>query len=156
MNRKRVIVIVLGCLLLVVTPGLLLAFEQHGGTDIQPVDALRLLFNEDQNKQLDALLSKYEPDMEPQYRQLRKYRHELEAMFNSGTATDQNIKAQISQISDAEYQLAVKHAALTVAIRKIATPEQLAKVDAMEAAQARSREEYFDSLSQKRQGARSN
>ena len=153
-RKKAIITLFLG-LFLAATPHMASAFDHHGGlNEIHPVDALRLLFSDAQNKQLDEVLGKYEPEMRPYYGQLRADRQELEGMFKSESAGDKEIKAQINKISEVEYQLALKHAALTRAIRKIATPEQLAKVDRLEAEQMKAREEFFDAMSKQRRGSK--
>jgi len=143
------------CLFLSTTAGTAMAHPPCAGSnEIRPIDAFRLLFSEDQNKRMDDVLKQFEPEMRPLFGQLRQYRQELEAMFKSESATDQDLKAQIDKISGVEFQLAVKHAAMTRTIRKIATPEQLVKVDDMEADQMKSREEFFQEMGRERQGAK--
>ena len=151
MHCKRTLITLFLGLFIVSLLGTAGAFERHEGlSEIHPVDAMRLLFNDDQDKKLDDLLNKSRPDMRPLYMQLRQYRQELETMFKSDSVGDQQIKTQISKISGVEYQLALKHAALTRAIRKIATPDQLAKVDQLEADQMKSREEFYEALYRER------
>ena len=67
-------------------------------------------------------------------------------MLKSETTKDADIKAQVEKISEIQYQLALKRAAIIRGIRKIATPEQLTKVDALEAKHLKHREKVIEAM----------
>lgn len=134
---KNVLLLVALAVCLGVVPASARTLRHSGG--FYQVDAYRLVFNEEQNKKLDAALSPSDQDLRPLYKQRMAEQRTLRDMLKSDTAKDADIRAQVTKISDIDYQIALKKANLIRAIRKIATPEQLAKVDALEAKRAQRR-----------------
>jgi Spy/CpxP family protein refolding chaperone len=110
------------------------------------LEAYRLLFSAEQNKKLDATLAPAKQELPPLFKELRVQREQLHALLKSETAKDSDIKAQIDKISESQYQLALKRATLIRNIRKIATPDQLAKIDALEAKHLKHREKVMDAM----------
>lgn len=135
------LLLLMGCLVLV--PAMAQA-DRHGG-GLYRVEAYRLVFNEDQNKKLDALLAPGHQDFLPLFKDRATEQQKLQDMLKTDTATDADIRAQVTKISDIDYQIALKKATFIRSIRKIATPEQLAKIDALEAKRIKRHQKMMES-----------
>ena len=70
----------------------------------------------------------------------------MHALLKDEAAKDSDIKAEIDKMAGIQYQMALQRAAIIRGIRKIATPEQVAKVDALEAKQLKQREKFIDAM----------
>jgi Spy/CpxP family protein refolding chaperone len=145
MPRKSVIA-VLVTLLLATIPVSAMAFGPAGHGMMGPIHDFKLLFNEEQNKKLDAVLIPTKQEIRPLIKQLMEQRQELGGMLKNETVKDEAIKTQITKISDTLYSLALKRATIIRAARKIATPEQLAKVDALEAKHKEHMKKFMDMM----------
>jgi len=110
---------------------------RHGLFGFYRVDAYRLVFTEEQNAKMDAVLAAEGQDFLPLFKQRRAAQRRLADMLKSDAATDADIRGQVTVIGNIDYQIALRKAKLIRAIRKIATPEQLAKVDALEVKRAK-------------------
>jgi Spy/CpxP family protein refolding chaperone len=143
---RTVTIPLLAALLLILSAVTAPAFEAREEGGLHPMDAFRLLFNPDQIKQLDAVMSQADQEMGPLYQELAQERQVLRDMYKNESVKDQDITAQVAKICQMESRLAVKHAAFTRAVRRIATPEQLAKVDGLEAQEQMNRRLFFEAL----------
>jgi Spy/CpxP family protein refolding chaperone len=128
--RKRLFISCLLALSLSAVPGLALAFGPggHGGPG-GAIMAYKLLFSEEQNKQLDATLQASRAEFKPLIEKLMQERKAMHALVKSDTSTEKEIRAEAAKLGDIIADLAVKKAEQVKAIRKIATKEQLAKID---------------------------
>lgn len=135
---KKVMLLVVVMALLGVVPATARTMRHGGG--LNQLDVYRLVFNDEQNKKLDALLTPTDQDFRPLYKQRMAEQRTLRDMLKSDATKDADIRAQVTKISDIDYQIALKKASLIRAARKIATPEQLAKIDALEAKRVQRRE----------------
>ena len=134
--------VVVLCLLVQSAPSQ--AFRHN--SDFRRYEPYRLLFSPEQNQQLDALLAKARPEILPLYKQLLAERLKLRPMLLSEDVKDDELKAMAVKMADIEYEILVKRAHLLRAIRKIATPEQLAKIDALEAKHLKKRQKSLERM----------
>lgn len=116
------------------------------GGDFRRFEPYRLLFSTEQNQQLDALLAKAKPELLPLYKQLHTERLKLRQMVRSEETKDADLKAMTLKMADIEYEILIRRAQLIRAIRKIATPEQLAKIDALEAKRLKQQQKFLERL----------
>jgi Spy/CpxP family protein refolding chaperone len=142
--KKTVTRIIFLVLFVCVLPGM--AYAVGHGHGFRQIETYRLLFTAEQNKKLDALLAPTKQELPPLFKELRTERQKLHALLKSDDAKDSDIKAQIDKISEILYKLALKRAATIRGIRKIATPEQLAKIDALEAKDLKHREKVIEAM----------
>lgn len=103
------------------------AFEHKGGHFLKSYE---LLFSAEQNARLEALTAQAEPELRTLREKVHAEMKVLRNMTRDETKDDAALKAQVQKIADAGYDLAVKEASYIRAVRKIATKEQLAKIDA--------------------------
>ncbi len=136
--------------LLALFGGQALAFGHKGGGHLK---AYELLFNDQQNAQLEKLKADSKPKTMPLMEKLMAEKRALYALFKDEAAGDAAIKAQVSKIADAEYALALEKAKFIRAVRKIATKEQLAKIDAMKEKRAKKHEKMKAAMMKARQEA---
>ena len=103
------------------------AFEHKGGRFLKSYE---LLFSAEQNARLEALTAQSEPELRTLREKVHAEMKVLRNMTRDETKNDAALKAQVQKIADAGYALVVKEASYIRAVRKIATKEQLAKIDA--------------------------
>ena len=146
MSRKSIVSLVIA-LLLAAVPASALAFG-HGGHEGPggEIKIFKLLFSDEQNKKLEAIEAPAKQEIHPLIKQMMEQRHELRAMIKNEAVKDEAIKAQINKISETAYALVLKKATIVRAARKIATPEQLAKVDALEAKHEEHMKKFMDMM----------
>lgn len=123
-----------------------LAHATRHGHGFHQIEMYRLIFSAEQNKKLDTSIASVRQDLPPLFKGLRSERLKLNALLKSNEAKDSDIKTQIDKISEIQYQRALKKAAIIRSIRKIASPEQLAKVDALEAKHLKHREQFIEAM----------
>lgn len=134
--------IVISCLVLMFAlTGTALAFGPGHEPGMRQFEALRLLFNDKQNEQLDAVLKPAKQDLGPLFKQLMEERRGLQELLRAETTTEAAVTSQVAKIAAVENQLALKRLALVQAVRKIATPEQWAKIEAQRAKRQQERAE---------------
>lgn len=124
------------------------AFEHKGG---QSLKSYELLFNAEQNEKLEKLRAASEPEMAPLREKVRAEMKALRAMMRDESKDDAAIKAQVGKIAEAGSALAVKEASFTRAVRKIATTEQLARIDGQREKRERKRADVRDQVKAARQ-----
>lgn len=95
-----------------------------------PLKAYELLFTAEQNEKLEKLKAASEPELAPLREKVHAEMKVLRAMMRDESKDDAAIQGQVQKIAEAGSGLAVKEAAFIRAARKIATTEQLAKIDA--------------------------
>jgi len=142
--KKTILCMTVLAFLVTFLPGV--TYAAGRGHGFQQVEAYRLLFSADQNKKLDALLAPAKQEFPPLVQELRGERQKLHALLKDEAAKDSDIKAEIDKMAGIQYQMALQRAAIIRGIRKIATPEQVAKVDALEAKQLKQREKFIDAM----------
>ena len=103
------------------------AFEHKGGRFLKSYE---LLFSAEQNARLEALTAQADPELRTLREKVHAEMKILRNMTRDETKNDAALKAQVQKIADAGYALVVKEASYIRAVRKIATKEQLAKIDA--------------------------
>lgn len=108
------------------------------GPDHPPLrmEAFQALFTEEQNRKLEALLKTSRSGHEALMEAARAEHEALRGLLENPEATDAQIKAQVLKEAEARAALMVQGAALNRAVRKIATAEQLARIDGLAARQA--------------------
>ena len=108
------------------------------GPDMGPMrlEAYQVLFSAEQNQKLEALLTSSRTSHETLMQAARAERDALRALLENPAATDAQIKAQVMKEAEARAALMVQDAAMNRAVRKIATAEQLGRVDALTAGKA--------------------
>lgn len=108
------------------------------GPDLPPMrlEAYQVLFTEEQNQKLEALLKSSRSGHDTLMEAARSEREALRGLLDNPTATDAQIKAQVMKEAEARAALMVQDAALNRAVRKIATAEQLGRIDALASQQA--------------------
>ncbi|MBF0480160.1 MAG: periplasmic heavy metal sensor [Desulfovibrionaceae bacterium] len=145
--RKKLFVSCFLALALSAAPSLALAFGPggHGGHG-DSLMAYKLLFNDEQNKQLDETLKASRTEMKPLIEKLMEERKAMHALMQSDTSTEKDIRAEAAKIGEIMADMAVKKAAQTKAIRKIATKDQLAKIDAFREKQHAKREHFHEAM----------
>jgi len=138
--RKSLPLLALLLACLGIVPAAAQAARHGAGFGFYRVDAYRLVFSDEQNKKLDAVLAPAGQEFAPLYKERMAELQKLRDMLKSEDAKDTDIRAQVTKISDIDYQIALKKANCIRAIRKIATPEQLTKIDALEAKRTKQRQ----------------
>jgi Spy/CpxP family protein refolding chaperone len=108
------------------------------GPDHPPLrmEAFQALFTEEQNQKLEALLKSSRSGHEALMEAARVEHDALRDLLEDPAATDAQIKAQVMKEAEARAALMVQDAALNRAVRKLATAEQLSRIDALTARQA--------------------
>jgi Spy/CpxP family protein refolding chaperone len=145
--RKTFFISCLLSLALAAAPALAFGPGGHGhGGPGGDLTAYKLLFSEEQNKQLDALLKTSRSESMPLVKKLMEDRKAMKALMKSDASTEKDIRDQVAKTSQIFADLAVKRAALTKAVRKIATKEQLDKIDAFTAKQSAKREKFREAM----------
>lgn len=135
---KLSIMVGLVCLLLASAPQGALA-RGHGHDFGGGVKAYKMLFSEEQNKQLDILMEKFHKDAAPLRKAMIQEHQQLRAMMKDASVSEAALKAQVMKGAETVSQLVVKRAEMVRSVRKLATPEQLAKIDAFEAKELQDR-----------------
>jgi len=148
--RKSLFISCLLALSLSAIPSLALAFGPggHGGPDGPggKMMAYKLLFSDEQNKQLTETLKASRAEFKPLIGKLMEERKAMHALMLSDSATEKDIRAQAAKIGEILGDMAVKRAAQIKAIRKIATKEQLAKIDAFFEKQRAKHEKFREAM----------
>ncbi|GAB6038466.1 hypothetical protein JCM15519_30250 [Fundidesulfovibrio butyratiphilus] len=139
---KLSIVVCLFCLLVAAVPQGALA-KGHGPDFGGGVKAYKMLFSEEQNKQLDVLVDNFRKDIAPFRKAMIQQHQELRAMMKDASVSESALKAQVMKGAETVSRMVVKRAEMLRAVRKIATPEQLAKVDAFEAKERQDRAKWM-------------
>ncbi len=131
--------------LLALLGGQALAYgHKKGGGHLK---AYELLFNDQQNQQLEKLVAASHPKMGPLFKKLKSEKHALYTMLKNEAYGDTEIKTQVSKIADAQYALALEKAKFIRAVRKIATKEQLAKIDTLKEKHAEKHKKIKEAVS---------
>jgi len=145
--RKKLIMSCLLALSLSALPSLALAFGPggHGGPG-GAMMAYKLLFTDEQNKQLDDTLKASRTEFKPLIEKLMAERKTMHALMQADTSTEKDIRAEAAKIGEIMADLAVKRAAQIKAIRKIATKEQLAKIDAFREKEHAKHEKFHQAM----------
>ena len=112
------------------------------------VQSFKLLFDETQNKALDSLLAAQKKEMKPLFEQMKSEHEAMQSLVKAAPIKDAEIKAEVEKMSETMYQLTLKRAAFIQAVRKLATAEQLAKIDAQES-RMKQRKDRFDAAMHK-------
>jgi Spy/CpxP family protein refolding chaperone len=129
-------------LLLLALAGPVLAFGPGHEPGARQFEALRLLFDANQNERLDAVLTPAKQELKPMFKQLMEERRALQEVLRSDAATDADVTNQVAKIATVENQLALKKRALIQSVRQIATPEQWSKLEALRAKHQQERAEH--------------
>ncbi len=112
------------------------AFDRTGGGHLEEYE---LLFDTQQNQKLEKLATASQPRALPLAEKLKAEQHGLKVLLENEAYAGAQIKSQVSRIAEARYALALEQAAYLRAVRRIATPDQLAGIDALEQKQAEKR-----------------
>jgi len=140
---KLSIMVGLMCLMLAAAPQGALA-RGHGPDFEGGMKSYKVLFSDEQNKQLDVLVEKFRKDIKPLLKAMVQQRQDLRAMMKDPSVPESALKAQVMKGAETVSQMVVKRAEMVRAVRKLATPEQLAKVDAYEAKRIQERAKWME------------